>query len=477
MFQARALELRGERMQSVDERSRLSDLRCEASRIAALASYAILDTPPEPCYDHITRLAAEYFQADAACLGFADASRVWIKSWWGEHVRELPRENSIFDVVLEHDGAVVVPDVAEYQSVQGRPLVTRIIDAMFFASAPVRTPSGEIVASLSVFAARPRSGFTPDQLHMLQSMADMVTAHLELSKLRRTSNGPHRRRKSGARSANPVPWPRCSDLRRALEQREFVLFYQPEVELSSRRIVGLEALIRWNHPERGIVPPGLFIPNAEACDAIQSIGDWSLSEACNQLRDWNREDERNRSLRVCVNLSARQFARPALADHIASLLLQTGLRSNQLGLEMTESSLIPNLGTAVDVLASLHSLGISLHMDDFGTGYSSLNYLHSFPFEVLKIDRAFVSRMTQGDQPLQIVRTIIELARALDMDVVAEGIETTEQYRLLKYLGCRYGQGFLFAPPLKAAEVTQLLRLPGRILPEIGERTLFASAS
>ncbi len=178
-----------------------------------------------------------------------------------------------------------------------------------------------------------------------------------------------------------------------------------------------------------------------------------------------------------MNLSARQFARPALADHIASLLLQTGLGSNQLGLEMTESSLIPNLGTAVDVLASLHSLGISLHMDDFGTGYSSLNYLHSFPFEVLKIDRAFVSRMTQGDQPLQIVRTIIELARALDMDVVAEGIETTEQYRLLKHLGCRYGQGFLFAPPLKAAEVTQLLRLPGRILPEIGDQTLFASAS
>src|SRR5579863_7636133 len=150
-----ALGLRGERMQPVEERLRPSDHRCEASRIAALASYAILDTPPEACYDHITRLAAEYFQADSACLGFADESRVWIKSWWGEHVRELPRDNSIFDLVLEHDGAVVVPDVAEYQSVHGRPLVTRIIDAMFFASAPIRTPGGEIVGSLSVFAARP----------------------------------------------------------------------------------------------------------------------------------------------------------------------------------------------------------------------------------------------------------------------------------------------------------------------------------
>jgi EAL domain-containing protein (putative c-di-GMP-specific phosphodiesterase class I) len=463
-------------MQPVEERSRASDHRCEASRIAALASYAILDTLPEPCYDHITRLAAEYFKADACCLGFADESRVWIKSWWGEHVRELPRDHSVFDLVLQQDGPVVVLNAALCESAQARPLVSRIIDALFFASAPVRTPGGEIVASLTIFAAQPRSGFSADQLHMLQSMADMIAAHLELGKLRRVSNRLHRRHKAGAHSAKSATWPRYGDLRRALEHGEFVLYYQPEVDLSSRRIVGLEALIRWAHPERGIVLPGEFIPNAEACDAIQPIGDWSMGEACNQLRTWNREDLRNSSLRVCVNLSARQFARPALADHIASLLLQADVGSSQLGLEMTESSLIPNLGTAVGVLDSLHQLGISLHMDDFGTGYSSLNYLHSFPFDVLKIDRSFVGRMTQGDQPLQIVRTIIELAPALDMDVVAEGIETPEQYHLLRHLGCRYGQGFLFAPPLIAADVSQLLRLPGRVLPEVGAQTAFAQA-
>jgi EAL domain-containing protein (putative c-di-GMP-specific phosphodiesterase class I) len=169
---------------------------------------------------------------------------------------------------------------------------------------------------------------------------------------------------------------------------------------------------------------------------------------------------------VGVNLSARQFSREGLADHVKALLLQFGINSRQLGLEMTESSLIPNLRIALEVLGSLRRLGVSLLLDDFGTGYSSLNHLHSFPFDVLKIDRSFVDRMTQGDPPLQIVRTIIELARVLGLDVVAEGIETREQYRLLRQLGCRFGQGYLFARPLSAEAITELLRLPGRILPD-----------
>jgi len=209
-----------------------------------------------------------------------------------------------------------------------------------------------------------------------------------------------------------------------------------------------------------------FIPQAEESGLILPIGDWGLAEACNQIRKWCQEDPRHGSLRVCVNLSARQFSREGLADHVEALLLQSGISSHQLGLEMTEFSLIPNVHTAMEVLGSLRRLGVSLLMDDFGTGYSSLNHLHSFPFDVLKIDRSFVGRMTDGDQPLQIVRTIIELARVLGMDVVAEGIETREQYRLLRQLGCRFGQGFLFARPMSADTVTQLLRLPGRILPD-----------
>ena len=245
-----------------------------------------------------------------------------------------------------------------------------------------------------------------------------------------------------------------------------MLYYQPEVELATRRIVGLEALIRWQHPVRGLVPPGDFIPLAEESGLILPIGDWGLAEACQQIQNWNQQSATYESLRVCVNLSARQFSRQGLADHVASLLAQSGVANHQLGLELTESSLMPNMGIALEVLINLRRLGVSLLMDDFGTGYSSLNQLHTFPFDVLKIDRSFVSRMAEGDQALQIVRTIIELARVLGMDVVAEGIETREQYRLLKQMGCRFGQGYLMARPMTAEAVTRLLELPGRVLPD-----------
>ena len=209
-----------------------------------------------------------------------------------------------------------------------------------------------------------------------------------------------------------------------------------------------------------------FIPVAEETGLILPIGDWGLSEACRQIQIWRREDPEQAAPRVCVNLSARQFAREGLADHVEALLRQSGVSSRQLGLEMTESSVISDTRTALEVLCSLRRLGVSLLMDDFGTGYSSLNHLHSLPFDVLKIDRSFVIRMTEGEQPFQIVRTIVELARVLGMDVVAEGIETLEQYDLLRQLGCRFGQGYLFSRPVPAGLISEMLQLPGRILPE-----------
>jgi EAL domain-containing protein (putative c-di-GMP-specific phosphodiesterase class I) len=441
------------------------DRQQEDARLAALLSTGILDTPAEPGYDAITRLAAEYFQADTALLGFADESRVWIKSYWGEAVRELPRNHSIFDMVLAEDGPVIVPDIADHPQFEGPSLTLRRLEVASFASVPVRSHDGRILGSLTIFGSRPHRKMVLDELRMLESLADMVASQLELRRLRKNFNGNGSRKAKATASVNGS-WPRRPDLRRALDAREFVLHYQPEIDLSTRKIVGLEALIRWAHPERGLIPPMDFIPLAEECGLILPIGDWGLSETCKQIQRWCQEDSRHGSLRVCVNLSARQFSREGLADHVEALLRQTGISSRQLGLEMTESSLIPNMRTALEVLGSLRRLGVSLLMDDFGTGYSSLNHLHSFPFDVLKIDRSFVGRMTDGDQPLQIVRTIIELARVLGMDVVAEGIETQEQYRLLRQLGCRYGQGFLFARPMSAEDVTHLLRLPGRVLPE-----------
>lgn len=442
------------------------DLSHENARLDALASAEILDTPPEPSFDAITRLTAEYFRADTVLLGFADESRIWIKSAWGEPVRELPRAGSVFDMVLAEDGPVVIADISRDARFEGRNPVLRRLHIASLASVPVRAPGGEVLGCLTIFGGAPRRPMATDELHMLESLADMAASQIDLRRLRKIFS------RQGARPARPSTrnvtgiWPRRPDLRRALDQREFVLYYQPEVELSTRRIVGLEALIRWVHPDRGLVPPMDFIPFAEECGMILPIGDWGLAEACNQIQKWCTEDLCQHSLRVCVNLSARQFAREGLADHVEELLRRFGVSSRQLGLEMTESSLIPDAPTALEVLGNLRRLGVSLLMDDFGTGYSSLNHLHKFPFDVLKIDRSFVARMTEGEQPMQIVRTIVELARALGMDVVAEGIETREQDEMLQKLGCRYGQGYFYAKPLPPDEVTRLLRLPGRVLPE-----------
>jgi len=453
-------------MEKVAPEEERVEMQQETARLAALNSTGILDSGPEASYDNIVQLAAEYFHADSAGIGFADETRVWIKSHWGKHLRELPRENSIFDMVLSADGPVVVSDLTQPSCIetQRRRLIRS--DLVSFASVPIRSFEGTILGALSIFDHEPRPGLDADELRMLESLAEMVSNQLELRRLHLRSKG----KDTNLKCSLPVrgdKWPGSFDLQRALEERQFVLYYQPEVDLTTHRIIGFEALIRWQHPERGLVLPNDFIPLAEECGMILPIGDWGMAEACNQIRRWNEEGPENDRLRVCVNLSARQFSHEGLADHVESLLLQSGISSRQLGLEMTESSLIPNMRVAVEVLERLRSLGVSLLMDDFGTGYSSLNYLHAFPFDVLKIDRSFVRRITEGDQPMHIVRTIIELARVMDMDVVAEGIETCDQYRLLRQMRCRYGQGFLFARPMPAQSVTELLRLyPGCELPD-----------
>ena len=436
----------------------------ESARLAALESLAILDTPPEPGYDAITRLAADYFEAELAFIAFADETRGWVKSHVGGVFRELARANSVFDLVLTADGPVVIPDTRTHPEFhdQRSHLPTR--GWVFLAVAPVRSTDDHVVGMLAVFRKRTREPLLENELRTLANLATMVGSQLELHKLRTDAKRQRGRQPRPAKTLSRS-WLRNTDLRRAIDRREFVLHYQPVVDLQSLRIVGLEALIRWRHPERGLLSPTDFIPTAEDCGLILPIGDWGLAEACSQIQAWTRENPESESLRVCVNLSARQFSREGLADHVASLLMQSGTSSAQLGLEMTESSLIPNMGTALEVLDALRAQGISISMDDFGTGYSSLSYLQSFPIDVLKIDRSFVGRMTEGDQPLQIVRTIIELARVLEMDVVAEGVETAAQLHLLRDLGCRFGQGYFFAKPMPAEQVSSLLRLPGRILP------------
>ena len=241
-----------------------------------------------------------------------------------------------------------------------------------------------------------------------------------------------------------------TEMRQGLDRGEFVLHYQPIINLQTGALNGFEALVRWRHPTRGMVPPKDFIPAAEETGLILPLGRWILSESCRQMREWQNQYPTASSLVINVNLSSKQFLQRDLVDQVSETLKDTGLAAHSLKLEITESYLIDNSDKAVKIMNRLRKLGVELSLDDFGTGYSSLSYLHRLPLNTLKIDRSFISRMTEKGENGQIVRTIIEMAQNLKMKVIAEGIETDEQLAQLKGLECGYGQGYLFSRPLDA---------------------------
>ena len=240
-----------------------------------------------------------------------------------------------------------------------------------------------------------------------------------------------------------------SDLRHALEQEEFVLYYQPQFSGDGKRLTGAEALLRWRHPRRGLVPPGDFIPVLEELGLVVDVGDWVISEACRQLKAWHQA--KVRVPKVSVNISARQFSDGQLGTRIATILKETGLPPACLELELTESILMREVSEAMQILAGLKNLGLSIAVDDFGTGYSSLNYLKQFPIDVLKIDRTFVDGLPSGEQDAQIARAIIAMAHSLNLAVIAEGVETHEQLDFLREHGCDEVQGYLFGRPMPAS--------------------------
>ncbi|NVM77422.1 EAL domain-containing protein (putative c-di-GMP-specific phosphodiesterase class I) [Duganella sp. SG902] len=244
-------------------------------------------------------------------------------------------------------------------------------------------------------------------------------------------------------------------LRSALERQEFVLHYQPQVDLRSGRVVGMEALLRWQHPELGMVAPHRFIGLAEETGLIVEIGAWVLRTACAQARGWI--DDGHGQLRIAVNLSPRQFGEPQLLSAIAEVLRDTGLPPSCLDIELTEGLFMHDVAQAVELLHKLKALGLALSIDDFGTGYSSFSYLRHFPIDVLKIDRSFVSDIGE-DGEAAIVVSIIALAHNLKLRVIAEGVETAGQLDYLRRHGCDEIQGYYFSPPLPAADFEQLLR-------------------
>jgi diguanylate cyclase (GGDEF)-like protein/PAS domain S-box-containing protein len=248
-----------------------------------------------------------------------------------------------------------------------------------------------------------------------------------------------------------------TELKTAVARSEFTLHYQPIVKLPASDVVGFEALLRWQHATRGLLLPEEFLSVAEETGIIVPIGHWVLAEACRQMRAWQDELPASRDLFVSVNISTTEFGDHGFLDHVHRVLESTKLDPNSLKLEITEHVLIKNTDTATKVLSELRNLGIQLSIDDFGTGYSSFSYLHQFPFDILKIDRSFISRLDTDSDNLEIVRAIVTLAHNLGMTVVAEGSETFNEVATLKSLFCEYAQGYVFSEPLDKDDATAVI--------------------
>ena len=261
-----------------------------------------------------------------------------------------------------------------------------------------------------------------------------------------------------AQRRRPDPLATAQALREAVRNDELCLHYQPTVELATGRITGVEALVRWDHPERGLIPPGDFIPTAEASGLIVPIGEWVLAEACEQLAVWQRAGVVGRDIRVAVNVSGRQLSRPELPEVVARVLATTGLDPACLCLEITESAVIANPIVGLDSLAAIKAQGVGLALDDFGVGFSSLSQIRDLPpVDVIKVDRSFTAGLGENESDTAVVTAVMSLARSLQLAAVAEGVETAAQIELLSALDCDIGQGFFFSRPLPALQIAGLL--------------------
>ncbi len=323
-------------------------------------------------------------------------------------------------------------------------LASRIIDAL---SQPFDVLGNQVVVGASIgIAVAPTDGREPDQLLRNSDMA--------LYRAKSSGRGtyhffqPEMDAEMQARHTLEV------DLRKATLAGEFEVYYQPIVDVASGKITGCEALVRWNHPQRGLITPDDFVPVAEEIGLIVPLGEWVLRQACRDAATWPGKQT------VAVNLSAVQFRNPTLAMSVVSALSNSGLDARRLVLEITETVLLQEDSTVLNTLHRIRDLGVKISMDDFGTGYSSLSYLRSFPFDKIKIDRSFIRELGKKDDCAAIIRAVTRLGGNLGMITIAEGVETSEQLEILRTEGCTQAQGYLFSHPMPAHEIATLLRKP-----------------
>jgi predicted signal transduction protein with EAL and GGDEF domain len=344
--------------------------------------------------------------------------------------------------------AIVVPSVSSREDLAA--LAEALIAAVV---APYEIIGHQIRSSISIgIAVGPHDGRDAEDL--------LMAADLALYAVKAVNRGTYRFYESAMNKELNDRRQIEFDLRNAIERNQLELFYQPIINTRNNAISGFEALARWRHPVKGMVPPALFIPVAEDSGLIVPLGEWALREACRQAVMWPD------NLKIAVNLSPVQFTAPNLVEVVERILAETGLAPCRLELEITERIFISDSEITLSSLRRLKALGIRIAMDDFGTGYSSLSYLRSFPFDKIKIDRAFVSDLAERNEYVVIVQAVVSIARALGMTTTAEGVETVGQHQFLSALGCDEVQGYLFSAPVAVDKLDELLAkwAPGKVL-------------
>ena len=318
-------------------------------------------------------------------------------------------------------------------------------------SKPFFLEDREVFASASMGIAHSDNGYkTPEEI--------LRDAELAMYRAKRDGKSQSIVFQPQFRQSSLSPIDLDTDLRRALDRDEMELHYQPIISMRDRTISGFEALLRWSHRSRGVISPNEFIPLAEETGLIYDLGQWVLAKACEQIAMWNKSKKKEDQLEISINLSSRQFSDPNLVEGIVENIEKSGFDAEFLKIEITESALMQNAQRSVSMLNQLKDLNIKVCVDDFGTGYSSLSYLHTFPIDTLKIDRSFVHDMSRNFRNMEIIRTIIMLAHNLKLDVIAEGVETSEQDAQLSALGCQFAQGFYFSRPINSSDAALLIQ-------------------
>jgi EAL domain-containing protein (putative c-di-GMP-specific phosphodiesterase class I) len=416
----------------------------EDARLDALKSYEILDTPPEAVFDEIASLAASIAGAPIALISLVAGSRQWFKATIGLPLDQTPRDVAFCNHTIRGKDLLVVRDATLDERFAANPLVTGDPAIRFYAGAPLVTAEGHALGALCIIDYVPRE-FTQEQGEALQTLSTHVVAQLEL-----------RRRLAQFTQDSAARQQVSADLRRAIDANEFELFYQPTIDVRTGHIASLEALLRWNRPGRGRAPASEFLSILERSGLIVAVGVWVMKTATDDYRDWL-----SRGLtapRITVNVSPAQLWHPDFVLQLSEALDPDGQSRVPLDIEITERVLIEDTAVGIAKLREIQKMGVHIAVDDFGTGYSALRHLAHLPIDTLKIERAFVAQMTESADSMGLVSNIISLAHGLNLGIVAKGVETEEQRKLLKLLRCDHMQGYIFGRPVPKSEMEQILR-------------------